>query len=100
MKNQQELATEETEQSEDDEDDPEDISCSACGCKDRGEVMLICGDEDGKTGCGIGMHIYCCDPPLDAVPDDDWLCPKCAMPKAKRKPTRGAERKAKGSRRR
>ena len=98
-KNQDEMATEETEQSED-EDDPEDLSCSACGLKDRGEVMLICGDEDGETGCGIGMHIDCCDPPLDAVPDDDWLCPKCAVPKAKTKPTRGAERKARGSRRR
>ncbi|KAG2541393.1 hypothetical protein PVAP13_9NG678500 [Panicum virgatum] len=97
-KNQDEMATEETEQSED-EDDPEDLSCSACGLKDRGEVMLICGDEDGETGCGIGMHIDCCDPPLDAVPDDDWLCPKCAVPKAKTKPTRGAERKARGSRR-
>ncbi|TKV96560.1 hypothetical protein SEVIR_9G436000v4 [Setaria viridis] len=99
MKNQQEMATD-MEQSEDEEDDPEDLSCSACGCKDRGEVMLICGDEDGETGCGIGMHIDCCDPPLDAVPDDDWLCPKCAVLKAKRKPTRGTERKARGSRRR
>ncbi|PVH32814.1 hypothetical protein PAHAL_9G493600 [Panicum hallii] len=100
-KNQDEMATEETEQSEDeDEDDPEDLSCSACGRKDRGEVMLICGDEDGETGCGIGMHIDCCDPPLDAVPDDDWLCPKCAVPKAKTKRTRGTERKARGSRRR
>ncbi|RLN38618.1 BRCT domain-containing protein [Panicum miliaceum] len=98
-KNQDEMATEEAEQSED-EDDPEDLSCSACGRKDRGEVMLICGDEDGETGCGIGMHIDCCDPPLDAVPDDDWLCPKCAVPKAKTKRTRGTERKARGSRRR
>ncbi|CAL4939038.1 unnamed protein product [Urochloa decumbens] len=98
MKNQQEMATEETEQSEDD-DDPEDLSCSACRRKDRGEVMLICGDEDGKTGCGIGMHIDCCNPPLDVVPDEDWLCPSCAVPKAKRKPTRGTERKTRGSRR-
>ncbi|CAL4922272.1 unnamed protein product [Urochloa decumbens] len=98
MKSQQEMATEEAEQSEDD-DDPEDLSCLACGRKDRGEVMLICGDEDGKTGCGIGMHIDCCNPPLDAVPDEDWLCPSCAVRKAKRKPTRGTERKTRGSRR-
>ncbi|CAN6313071.1 unnamed protein product [Urochloa humidicola] len=97
LKNQQQMATEETEQSEDD-DDPEDLSCSACGSKDRGEVMLICGDEDGKIGCGIGMHIDCCNPPLDAVPDEDWLCPSCAVPKAKRKPTKGTERKTRGSR--
>nr|CAB3501067.1 unnamed protein product [Digitaria exilis] len=99
LKNQQEMAMEKTEQSEDD-DDPENLSCSVCGLKDRGEVMLICGDENGETGCGIGMHIDCCDPPLDAVPDEDWLCPKCAIPKAKTKATRGPERKARGSRRR
>ncbi|KAJ1297497.1 hypothetical protein BS78_01G381000 [Paspalum vaginatum] len=105
VRKQREVATE-TEPSEDDadadadEEDPENLSCSACGRKDRGEVMLICGDEDGDTGCGVGMHIDCCDPPLDAVPDDDWLCPKCAEPRAKRKPARGTERKARGSRRR
>jgi topoisomerase (DNA) II binding protein 1 len=102
MKNQQEMATVKSEPLDDDEeDDLEDLSCSVCFRKDRGDVMLICGDEDGETGCGIGMHIDCCDPPLDAVPDDDWLCPKCAAPKSKTKrTTRGTERKARGSRRR
>jgi len=102
MKNQQEMATVKSEPSEDNEgDDPEDLSCSACFRKDRGDVMLICGDEDGEIGCGIGMHIDCCDPPLEAVPDDDWLCPKCAVPKSKTKrTTRGTERKARGGSRR
>jgi topoisomerase (DNA) II binding protein 1 len=88
MKNQQ-VATDEAEQSEEDDD----LSCSVCGCKDRGDVMLICGDEDGTSGCGIGMHIDCCDPPLDAVPDDDWLCNKCHVPKTKKNPTRSTSRK-------
>lgn len=99
MKNQQEMAMVRSKPSEDDEDDPEeDLSCSVCGQKDRGDVMLICGDEDGETGCGIGMHIDCCDPPLDAVPDDDWLCPKCAVPKSKTKRTTtcGTKRKGRG----
>jgi topoisomerase (DNA) II binding protein 1 len=91
MKKQQEVATYEAEQSE--EDDDEDLSCSVCGRKDRGDVMLICGDEDGTSGCGIGMHIDCCDPPLDAVPDDDWLCNKCHVPKTKKNPTRSTSRK-------
>ncbi|GJN31236.1 hypothetical protein PR202_gb19606 [Eleusine coracana subsp. coracana] len=95
MKNQQEVATDEEEQSEDDDD--EDLNCSVCGRKDRGDVMLICGDEDGTDGCGIGMHIYCCDPPLDAVPEDDWLCPKCQVPKTKTKPTRSTARKLRPS---
>ncbi|KAG9459602.1 hypothetical protein H6P81_004110 [Aristolochia fimbriata] len=55
----------------------DDIACEICGSRDRGEVMLICGDERGESGCGIGIHIDCCDPPLEAVPDEDWFCSKC-----------------------
>ncbi|XP_006649951.1 uncharacterized protein LOC102719748 [Oryza brachyantha] len=84
LQNQQEVATDIVKPQED--GDPDDMSCSVCGSTDRGEVMLICGTEDGSTGCGIGMHIDCCDPPMEAVPDDDWLCPKCEMPKATKKP--------------
>ncbi|KAL6901948.1 hypothetical protein ACP4OV_004824 [Aristida adscensionis] len=97
IKNQQVVAADDPELSED-EDDPENLTCSVCGRKDREEVMLICGDEDGKIGCGIGMHIDCCDPPLEAVPEDDWLCPKCEAPKAsKTKNTRGITLKIRAS---
>uniref|UniRef100_A0A0A9EWM8 PHD-type domain-containing protein n=1 Tax=Arundo donax TaxID=35708 RepID=A0A0A9EWM8_ARUDO len=89
MQNQQKVAMDKPEPSEDGNDDPEDLSCSVCGRKDRGEVMLICGDEKGAQGCGIGLHIDCCDPPLEDVPDGDWLCPKCDVPKSKTKPSRG-----------
>lgn len=54
-----------------------DITCQVCGSGDREDVMLICGDESGSLGCGIGIHIDCCDPPLDNVPEEDWFCPKC-----------------------
>lgn len=57
--------------------DTDKITCQACGCSDRGEVMLICGDEGGSVGCGVGMHIDCCDPPLESVPEEDWFCPTC-----------------------
>ena len=88
-KKQLEMATaEKSEPSED--DDPEDLSCSACGRRDRGDVMLICGDE---AGGGIGMHIDCCDPPLDAVPDDDWMCPRCAVPEPETQMLRPAGRR-------
>lgn len=40
--------------------------------------MLICGDEAGTAGCGIGTHIDCIDPPLESVPQDDWFCAKCS----------------------
>ncbi|KAG9145768.1 hypothetical protein Leryth_011203 [Lithospermum erythrorhizon] len=54
-----------------------DIACQICKSRDREDVMLICGDESGLSGCGTGMHIDCCDPPLSEVPLDDWFCPKC-----------------------
>ncbi|PKA56673.1 BRCT domain-containing protein [Apostasia shenzhenica] len=57
---------------------PDDLTCTVCGSRDRGEVMLVCGDEAGELGCGTGTHIDCCDPPLHAVPDDDWFCPSCS----------------------
>lgn len=56
-----------------------DLTCQVCGSSDRGEVMLICGDESGSVGCGIGTHIDCCDPPLKDVPSEDWFCPKCVI---------------------
>ncbi|XP_068662475.1 BRCT domain-containing protein At4g02110-like [Aristolochia californica] len=65
------------------EDDKDDIACEVCGSRDRGEVMLICGDETGASGCGIGIHIDCCNPPLEAVPEDDWFCSKCCTNKSR-----------------
>ncbi|KAK9922504.1 hypothetical protein M0R45_030966 [Rubus argutus] len=65
-----------------------DIPCVVCGSCDRGEVMLICGNESGSVGCGIGTHIDCCSPPLEDVPEGDWFCPKCSSntnPSKKRK---------------
>ncbi|KAK1316748.1 BRCT domain-containing protein [Acorus calamus] len=56
----------------------EDISCVVCGSRDREEVMLICGDQEGAVGCGVATHIDCCDPPLKVVPDEDWFCSSCS----------------------
>ncbi|CAN1762256.1 BRCT domain-containing protein At4g02110 [Linum perenne] len=55
-----------------------DVGCQVCGERDRGEVMLLCGDESGNVGCGGGRHIDCCDPPLDSIPEEDWFCPNCS----------------------
>jgi hypothetical protein len=27
--------------------------------------------------CGSAHHTFCLDPPLDQVPEGDWLCPEC-----------------------
>ncbi|KAJ7977644.1 BRCT domain-containing protein [Quillaja saponaria] len=64
-----------------DDCDNSDITCQVCGSRDRGDVMLICGDEGGSVGCGVGTHIDCCDPPLHDIPDEDWFCPKCSTSK-------------------
>nr|TKR59195.1 BRCT domain-containing family protein [Populus alba] len=70
-------------------DSGNDIACEVCFSCDRGEDMLICGDECGSVGCGAGIHIDCCDPPLESIPEEDWFCPKCSgsrstSPKKKR----------------
>ncbi|KAL1558334.1 BRCT domain-containing protein-like protein [Salvia divinorum] len=56
----------------------DDTVCQVCGSRDRGDAMLICGDESGTHGCGVGTHIDCLDPPLEAVPEEDWFCRDCS----------------------
>ncbi|KAI3741758.1 hypothetical protein L1987_59434 [Smallanthus sonchifolius] len=72
--------------------DSNDVACEVCGAHDRGEEMLICGDESGSIGCGVGAHIDCCDPPLEGVPEEDWFCSKCS-----KKPKNKKSSKKKGS---
>ncbi|KAL9255571.1 BRCT domain-containing protein, partial [Drosera capensis] len=57
--------------SDDQVNNKDDVACLVCGSVDRGEVMLICGNESGTVGCGTGTHIDCCDPPLYKVPEED-----------------------------
>ncbi|KAK6118125.1 hypothetical protein DH2020_048109 [Rehmannia glutinosa] len=57
----------------------DDVACQVCGSRDRGEEMLICGDESGSCGCGVGTHFDCLDPPLEDVPEEDWFCPECSI---------------------
>ena len=33
--------------------------------------MLLC------DGCQKGWHTYCLHPPLESVPEEDWLCDEC-----------------------
>jgi len=57
------------------EDDVE--NCNKCG-KDTlpSNQLLLC---DG-AGCSRTFHQLCLSPPLDVVPEGDWLCPSCADP--------------------
>ncbi|KAJ7591453.1 jumonji superfamily protein [Mycena floridula] len=45
--------------------------CEICSKKNRGEEMLLC------DGCDCGFHMFCLDPPLDAIPKDQWFCFTC-----------------------
>lgn len=69
-----------------------DLPCHVCGSRDRGDEMLICGNDSRTKGCGIGTHIDCCDPPLLDVPEEDWFCPNCSKKPSKKK-IRAAKRK-------
>ncbi|XP_054252145.1 E3 ubiquitin-protein ligase UHRF1 isoform X1 [Indicator indicator] len=47
-------------------------ACHICGGKQDPEKQLMC-DE-----CDMAFHIYCLNPPLSSIPDDeDWYCPEC-----------------------
>ncbi|KAJ7228249.1 jumonji superfamily protein [Mycena pura] len=46
-------------------------NCEICHKKNRGEEMLLC------DGCDCGFHMFCLDPPLDAIPKEQWYCYTC-----------------------
>ena len=56
-----------------------DVACSTCGSNDRDRRMLICGSDGNPAGCGVQVHVDCCEPPVEAA--GEWLCPKCDEPK-------------------
>lgn len=49
-----------------------EVVCMECGRDDDEHLLLMC------EACDAGCHTYCCDPPLAAVPAEDWFCPTCA----------------------
>uniref|UniRef100_A0A3B3XMR5 PHD-type domain-containing protein n=1 Tax=Poecilia mexicana TaxID=48701 RepID=A0A3B3XMR5_9TELE len=60
------------------DDDTEDdwrniVICEECGrsgCRDR---LLVC------RLCDSGYHMDCLTPPLDTLPEGDWMCPECVV---------------------
>lgn len=47
-------------------------ACNQCGGKEDPDKQLLC-DE-----CDLAYHLYCLNPPLEKIPDDDeWYCPEC-----------------------
>ncbi|XP_033910052.3 PHD and RING finger domain-containing protein 1-like isoform X2 [Acipenser ruthenus] len=50
--------------------------CEVCGRSDREDRLLLC------DGCDAGYHMECLNPPLNAVPVEEWFCPECAVQNA------------------
>ena len=49
-----------------------DSNCYKCESSGNENVMLICNKCDKKC-----CHIFCLDPPLHFIPEDDWFCDYC-----------------------
>ena len=60
---------------------PEGVeTCAGCGdgASELGNEMLLC-DSPSCVHSGVhGWHLRCLNPPLEAVPDDEWICPACS----------------------
>ena len=41
-------------------------------CKGGADHLLLLCDS-----CDRGFHTYCCTPPLEKIPEDDWFCLRC-----------------------
>ena len=48
------------------------VLCAGCVVNKDEELVLLC------DGCNLGMHTYCLEPPLAAIPDGQWFCKDCA----------------------
>lgn len=57
-----------------------DECCYRCKQNNQGFLMLVC-DKCDKTCC----HIYCLNPPLEYIPEEDWFCDMCQNKKQKPK---------------
>ncbi|KAK7045887.1 hypothetical protein VNI00_007318 [Paramarasmius palmivorus] len=51
---------------------------------DTPELCLVCGRDNGDDDsplecekCDNPYHLGCLNPPLKAIPDGEWFCPKC-----------------------
>jgi uncharacterized C2H2 Zn-finger protein len=58
------------------EDSIDDVACVVCKSADDANYMLLC------DRCDDGYHTYCLNPPLLQIPEGDWYCLKCSLPKA------------------
>ncbi|KAJ1348376.1 choline dehydrogenase 3 [Parelaphostrongylus tenuis] len=62
------------------EEEPVKVNMEYCRvCKGAGS--LLCCDN-----CPSSFHAYCISPPLNELPENEWLCPRCTIPEPKQRP--------------
>lgn len=45
--------------------------CELCKGGHKEDRIILCDK------CDRGCHLFCLQPPLDSVPEGEWICPKC-----------------------
>ncbi|RWS15810.1 Bromodomain adjacent to zinc finger domain protein 1A-like protein [Dinothrombium tinctorium] len=48
-------------------------SCTICKRRKNSDQMLLCDQ------CNSGYHIYCLQPPLNKIPENEWYCDRCVQ---------------------
>ncbi|CAN6206531.1 unnamed protein product [Urochloa humidicola] len=67
-----------------------DVGCSTCGSNEHEGLMLTCGSGGKQAGCGVRVHVDCCNPLVEAARDGKWLCSKCDEGKSAKKAKKSA----------
>lgn len=51
------------------------MPCNICGgnTEDDDDKLLLCDQ------CNNGFHIFCLDPPLQEIPEEQWFCTDCTQ---------------------
>jgi len=52
-------------------DNIDTLLCEACGGGHHEDKIILCDK------CDLGFHMFCLSPPLEEVPEGDWICPIC-----------------------
>jgi hypothetical protein len=71
------------------EDNGEDVEmCAACGLDELSpetDALLLCDGTDATGApCPKTCHQACCTPPILAVPEGEWFCPRCSEARSAR----------------
>lgn len=48
-----------------------ELNCELCKGGHHEDQIILCDQ------CDRGCHLFCLNPPLDAVPQGHWVCPLC-----------------------